>query len=191
MERVFKRGNFSLRYELDFSRRKTLAIHITDEGNVLVKAPNRCPQAFIEDFIFSRRKWIEERTLLQKLRMEKKSSFAVADGDFLSLLGSEYPVKWGKAVSFGGMFFTIPKWKTEAEFSAVKNKLIVLYKQIAEPIFLERTAYYSAIIGVKPASVKLSSAKNPLGLLLGEEFHQPDVAAYNGEQNRRGLCGCP
>lgn len=164
MERTFIKGDFSLRYELVRSRRKTLAIHITNDGGILVKAPLRCPQAFIDEFIFSHRKWIEERTALQKSRVEKKASFAVREGDTLRLLGKEYPVKRGASATFDGEAFTVP----QEDFSAVKTKLIALYRSIAEPFFLERAEYYSGKIGVKPSSVKLSNAKTQWGSCSGK-----------------------
>lgn len=168
MERVFQKEDFSLRYELVRARRKTLAIHITAGGEAVVKAPNRCPQALIDDFIFRRREWIMEKTALQKLRGEQKERFSIREGDFLLLLGREYSVKWGDVTAFNGTEFTIPKWETDEEFFTVKAKLTALYKSIAEPIFLERAGLYAEKIGVLPASVKLSNARTLWGSCSGK-----------------------
>lgn len=168
MEHIFKKEDFSIGYELIRSKRKTLAIHITDGGGVLVKAPLRCPQALVEDFIYSRRKWISERVASRKLRAEQKRAFSVREGDFLRFLGREYPVEQGEAVSFDGNVFTVPKWETESEFSAVRERIISLYRQLAERIFPERAKYYAEKIGVTPSSVKLSNAKTLWGSCSGK-----------------------
>ena len=45
-------------YTLVRSRRKTLAIEVTREGNLVVRAPLRCPQKTIDSFVAGRRDWI-------------------------------------------------------------------------------------------------------------------------------------
>lgn len=41
----------SFEYEIIYSRRKTVAIQVTSEGKVVVRAPYRCPRSFIEAFV--------------------------------------------------------------------------------------------------------------------------------------------
>ena len=45
-------------YQLVRSARRTVAIHIRQDGLVLVRAPLRMPTTFIDDFVQSRRAWI-------------------------------------------------------------------------------------------------------------------------------------
>lgn len=45
-------------YQLIRSARRTVAIHIRQDGLVLVRAPLRMPTTFIDDFVQSRRDWI-------------------------------------------------------------------------------------------------------------------------------------
>lgn len=49
-------------YRLIRSQRKTVAIQITGEGEVLVRAPKRCSQAFIEQFLTEKQEWIKRQT---------------------------------------------------------------------------------------------------------------------------------
>ena len=51
-------------YQLIRSDRKTVAIQIKN-GEVIVKAPHRAPLAFIEDFVESKRDWIEKGIVTQ------------------------------------------------------------------------------------------------------------------------------
>ena len=56
-------------YELIRSRRKTLALEITKDCRVLVRAPMRLSQARIEAFVASHADWIERHMELQKQKL--------------------------------------------------------------------------------------------------------------------------
>lgn len=45
-------------YEIIYSSRKTLAIQITPDGSVKVRAPRRCPKSTIENFLSAKESWI-------------------------------------------------------------------------------------------------------------------------------------
>lgn len=55
-------------YELIRSRRKTLALEITGEGRLLVRAPMRCSQARIDAFVSAHAGWIEKHLSIQRQR---------------------------------------------------------------------------------------------------------------------------
>lgn len=57
-------------YELRKSVRKTLAIEITKDGFVIVRAPVRCPQSVIDTFLQEKQDWILEKVEMQKKREE-------------------------------------------------------------------------------------------------------------------------
>ncbi len=59
----------SMPYRLVRSRRKTLAIEVTRDAQVVVRAPLRCPQRDIDAFVESRRDWIESALARQKERL--------------------------------------------------------------------------------------------------------------------------
>ena len=46
------------KYEIIYSSRKTLAIQITPDGSVKVRAPKRCPKSTIECFLNEKESWI-------------------------------------------------------------------------------------------------------------------------------------
>ena len=56
-------------YTLIRSRRRTLAIEVTREGQVVVRAPLSCPQKTIDRFVESRRDWLEAAIARQKERL--------------------------------------------------------------------------------------------------------------------------
>ena len=57
-------------YTLIRSSRRTLAIEITRDCRLIVRAPRRCPVSQIERFLSERRDWIEKHMALQQARME-------------------------------------------------------------------------------------------------------------------------
>lgn len=57
-------------YELIRSRRRTLALEVTREGRVVVRAPLRLAQKRIDEFVREHAGWIEEHQAIQQKRRE-------------------------------------------------------------------------------------------------------------------------
>ncbi len=53
-------------YQITRSQRKTIAIQITPNGEVLVRAPKRMPEAAIREFVASKLPWIEKHLERQR-----------------------------------------------------------------------------------------------------------------------------
>lgn len=64
------KGTAELTYRLIRSARKTVAIQITRQGEVIVRAPRQCPLSFIESFLTDKRPWIERKQQEIKQREE-------------------------------------------------------------------------------------------------------------------------
>lgn len=68
-----------LKVEIIYAKRKTMALMVTREGKVLVKAPNRTPEKYITDFVESKIAWISKKvshvsnsqTLIKDLNLEQ------------------------------------------------------------------------------------------------------------------------
>ena len=67
------------------SRRKTLSLQITPEGQLLVRAPSRLPQREIDRFVEEKQEWIQKT--IQKLRAAKQAGQAssLSDADIRAL----------------------------------------------------------------------------------------------------------
>ena len=52
-------------YEIIRSRRRTLALQVTREGRILVRAPLRYPAGRIETFVQQHEPWIQRKLLEQ------------------------------------------------------------------------------------------------------------------------------
>ena len=57
-------------YTLIRSNRRSIAIEITREAKLVVRAPNRCAKRDIDAFVLSRREWIEKHLELMRDRLE-------------------------------------------------------------------------------------------------------------------------
>lgn len=67
----------NMEYELIRSARKTIAIEITPEGKVVVRAPRRCARRVIEELLREKEGWILDH--LQKIRLRREEQQARRD----------------------------------------------------------------------------------------------------------------
>ena len=123
-------------YSIHRSYRKTIAITITPEGEVLVKAPKRLPKAFIEGFVSSKADWIADALEKRKKLEEQKKSFR-----------------------FTGKYFQVPKGPKEEQM----RQVTLWMKAQAKEIFSARVELYAKEMNVRPKAVKVSSAKTRWG----------------------------
>lgn len=63
-----------IEYTLIRSSRRTLALEITRDLQVIVRAPLRCPQREIDRFVDSRRDWIADKMALQQRRADAREA---------------------------------------------------------------------------------------------------------------------
>ena len=152
-----------MNYQLIRSKRKTVAIEIKQDGTVQVKAPNRLPLRYIEQFIQEKQGWIQQHVQQITQWKEQKQRFSIQPGDTMLLLGREYPVQLGNQVCFWKNNFYVPKM----EFAALQPKLIQLYRELAHQTILPRVEWFAKQMGLIPASVKISSAKKRWGSCSG------------------------
>lgn len=66
----------SFEYEIIYSRRKTVAIQITSMGQVVVRAPYRCPRSFIEAFVRGKEDWVLKHLEQAQANLEKRRASA-------------------------------------------------------------------------------------------------------------------
>lgn len=68
-------------YQLIRSARRTVAIHIRQDGLVLVRAPLRMPTTFIDEFVQSRRAWIARHLADIAERKQQLSNTSESEAD--------------------------------------------------------------------------------------------------------------
>ena len=55
------KGGAEIEYQLIRSARKTVAIQINRQGEVVVRAPRRCPKSYIDAFVEEKQTWIRRK----------------------------------------------------------------------------------------------------------------------------------
>ncbi len=164
--------NKILEYEITRSNRKTIALTITEEGSLHIKAPYRCSIGIIEGFLKEKQQWI--KTKLQHIEKINENRFErnFIEGDKLDFLGNSYELKViydsNGAVRAGfnneGFILKLPSTMKDREIKELKQKsLEALYRKLARKVFEERTAYYSKIIGVSVNRISIKEQKTVWG----------------------------
>ena len=146
-----------IQYNVKRSLRRTIAIHVDQNGRVTVRAPRGVSDAFIEGFVASKADWVRQTQAKVEQLSRQRAAFAL---DSVRLLGEVYPAKRTASqenVVFDGEVFRIPAGEVG------KASLIKWYKAEAKKIFVRRVAHYEALMGVHAASVRVTSAKTRWG----------------------------
>ncbi len=76
-----------MEYELKRSKRKTIAVEITRDGLVLVRAPMKLPQKEIERFLLEKSLWIAKHQEVQRQRRLARPEPTLEELDVLAQLG--------------------------------------------------------------------------------------------------------
>ena len=103
-------------YTLVRSRRKTLAIEVTREGNLVVRAPLRCPQKTIDSFVTrAQLPVLENRCPVDKTTKREEIK------QLVYTLSATYPDL--KERIFGAMQrYPLPAWEPQGRYKRPKEK---------------------------------------------------------------------
>ncbi|HAN20681.1 MAG TPA: M48 family peptidase [Clostridiales bacterium] len=141
-------------YTVVRSSRKTIALVIDSEANLIVRAPNNIKDSEIADFVKKKRHWINDKQYQVSTFAEKHSRVIFETGENFLYLGDEYTILRSKEskICFSGTNILIPE---NFNLSDVLSWL----KEVASNIINERVSRYSSLMGVTYSSIKLSKAK--------------------------------
>src|SRR4030067_2522266 len=81
-------------------RRKTISLHIKDDGKIVVHVPHHTPKREIEGFIKEKESWIIKK-ISEKERSIKETGKAFIPGEKFFYLGESYPLEIGDAGNKG------------------------------------------------------------------------------------------
>jgi predicted metal-dependent hydrolase len=156
-------------YNLIRADRKTVSLKITKDGNVEVRAPRSAAKTWIDEFVRSKEKWIEQRLVAVQERQEQREEFTVTYGSRLLWRGAEYPLigeTEGNRIWLDDAGFHLPAGR---DADTLKYNVIRLYKIYAKPYLTERTLHFAKLMGVLPAAVKVTDAKTRWGSCSGKK----------------------
>lgn len=141
-------------YQVVRSNRKSVALVIDNEANLIVRAPLSMSDEDIETFVKKKKRWINEKQQQVAVFGEKHPPVVVETGESVMYLGSSYAIIKDTVddVAVSGNELVVPE-------DYDRDNLIAWLKEQALQTITERVNLYSNIMGVTPGTVKLSEAK--------------------------------
>lgn len=148
-------------YTVVRSDRKTLCIQIGPRGEVIVRAPRRCANSYIDAFVQSKERWIESHRNKQLETLEAQETFRLRTGDTLSFCGRPLTVKIapGCRVYLSKTTVYLPR----EDVPSIQAPLLSAYKKAAFPYLEERLSHWAQIMGISYRQLKLSTAASRWG----------------------------
>ena len=145
--------------EIIRTRRKTIALEINAEGELIVRAPFYASQTQIMDLVRRKQDWICDKTKQMLQRKENQPKPGIREGDILYYLGQTYPVvrSEGTSGTFDGKCFKLPQGRSTGEM------LTAWYHRQADKIIKPRVAFYAEKMQVQPMDVRITSARTRWG----------------------------
>lgn len=144
--------NYIMNYKVIYTKRRTIALMVSTEGQVTVRAPKRTSLRFIEQFVGQKQDWLKRALWQQQQFAPPVKKFL--EGEKFWFLGKEYGLKvvtpyHRNKLEFVGeqfvLYMTFPKPSRERIKLLFEN----LYKQQAKDILLFRATRYASVMGVK------------------------------------------
>ena len=144
------------------SSRKTIALIITAEGKLVVRAPLRASRAQIDTLINEKEAWIRahQAEVLARPRPGLKS---FKEGEPFLFLGQAYPLHFSSngitGLELRAGAFRMP----QASPSQAAAAFTAWYQRQARAFFAERLRLQAARLGLQPAAMRISSARTRWG----------------------------
>jgi len=134
---------------------------------VEIRAPLKISKKQIDEIITSKLSWIESNQKRALKALEGKKSFAPSFGDFVLFRGVQTRIvkSQNRIPGFEEGNLYLPDGLSP---EAIRLAAIDAYKKAAKLLFARKVEAYSKIIGVKPAAVKVNSAKTRWGSCSGK-----------------------
>jgi predicted metal-dependent hydrolase len=143
------------------SRRRTIALVITTEAHLIVRAPLRAPASMIDDLIREKQGWIR-KTMARMKQRPQTMEHSYAEGEVFFFLGREYPLHIVDDAR-------IPVERTDrlcvsrTLLPDIRQGLKRWYVQQAETEIRARCMWFTMTTGYTPKSVRISDARQRWG----------------------------
>lgn len=144
------------------TKRKTIALHITDNATLIVKAPLNVNDKMIMNVVLKHKKWIEQKKIEIEAREQRFSPKEFVNGEGFLYLGRSYRLKivddQEVPLKFENEFRLSRKVLPQA-----KEVFIEWYKKKAYEKISERVLWYAQKRGFKHNKVNITNAQKRWG----------------------------
>lgn len=145
-------------------RRRTISLHVKEDGRIVVYTPYRTPEWEIERFLKEKERWISKK-LSEKERAITPIERRFLPGEEFLYLGEPYPLELDHnspqgpslTLSFGRFILS------QSHLDKARDLFIRWYKKEAKDKLSDRVNYYSSRFQLVPKGVKITSARSRWG----------------------------
>jgi predicted metal-dependent hydrolase len=143
------------------SRRRTIALEVTPQATLVVRAPHRVPQAYIDAMIREKSGWI----LKKMAEMRERPQAPVrefGEGEVFWFLGRQYPLHYTDDAG-GSIVRTDRLCVPRALLPDIRNAIPRWYAEEAKKEIHARCMYFSMMTGYAPTSLRITGARTRWG----------------------------
>ena len=144
------------------SKRRTIALEVTRDASLIVRAPYRTSFDFIEKVVFKKRFWIKEKQEIVRDRHKKVIPKEFISGEGFLYLGNMYKLEFIDDLDMPIVFnngFKIAR----KNYDIAKEILIAWYKAQAYQKISERVNWHSSSSGLRYNKIRISDAQKRWG----------------------------
>jgi len=151
-------------YQLVRSKRRTIAIHITQEAQVEVRAPYHVSRTLIDDFVRSKTAWITAKRKMMQERMQPRID--LREGSTLPILGQDVVLHYMEesSISLVDQKLLLPKVLADQPQKA----LTAFFRETMRMLITARAKWYAAQMGVTYTALRINSASTRWGSCSGK-----------------------
>src|ERR1700704_4643071 len=141
------------------SYRKTIALHITPDGKIVVKAPFFAPVSYIQQFINEKKDWISQRiNVVEKHTMQGKRKYV--HGEEFIFLGNAYVLEIG---NYQEIAVRDKLYFPQALLFRIEKELTSWFIRQAKEKITQRVMYHAGRMNTTYHSLTFSDTKSQWG----------------------------
>jgi len=143
------------------SNRKTVALIVTQDATLVVRAPVFTPMEHIERLVSKKSSWIRQK-IAEVIKRPKPLAKEFVGGEGFLYLGKLYKLH---IVDDASLIIELKDrlYISKNSLPQARQVIVQWYKEEALKIIRKRCAWYAKITGYKPASVKITNAQKRWG----------------------------
>jgi len=144
------------------SQRRTIALQVCPDATVIIRAPFRVSDTYINRFVESKRRWIARKQEFVRQHRRSAPTRQFVAGEEFMYLGQTYKLYIQDAqrapLIFNNGFHLSSKRQDRA-----RPEFIKWYRQQARTVITDRVNFYSSQAGLQYQQIKISSAQKRWG----------------------------
>ena len=142
---------------------KNIIIRVNEKGEVLISAPFRTPNSYIENLIKEKESWIREKLSLVEKRQEKVATFDV--GEIFTYLGKDYSIEIQNSVQ-ERCELTEKNFTIYLQTNSLEKRKKLITQWVCDnfyPYVIDRSMELGESIGFTPKVIKFRDMKTRWG----------------------------